>query len=682
MHHRRLLQHLQNPQIKTMLHYAHTPITHASEDIIFEFCSLLDPISLYYFSATSKIFRKIAHSNFLWKPILLKQFPNHAAMLTYPLQQNDFCYQIYRYVLHQSHQNLKLPANDKMGFTLVPWNDLSAIKTWKIQFSLDTLATVNNQNKELTTLVRAQNNPQLNKYIFLQNFANNTSNIRLMYHGICLNQSNQYLRQLLEKHNLQESSFLQVAVQQYAPKSAKLLIKLGSNINKMSNDTAHPLYLAAEMNQPPMVDLLIKKGAAVDLVWKSYTALCISVEKNNLVIIDKLLKANADVNINVASDFKKSPLFIAICHQHHQALKLLLPYAADLTPLIADQTIIHYCAVKNDIASLKILLNYIKQNNLRHPHCDVNTSDNKGITPLHTACQRGNLDMVKLLLEHGAQINQQTQKHSTALIISAKYGKHNIVSYLLRHGADPDLRLNTGFTALHTTCLRHQFNTALPIITALIHAGANASLISLGGSKPSRLARDRSIKEIMLSLETIYEQNINEIVSIEPTYLDDSDSLNMMFTTLCANNSNAINQALASIGINLLLEVSTPFGRAVILYAFLNCDFSQIPSFFNDTSNNQLSSLITKTIGFAGKNFAITALHQMLWNSVSANKNLFDSLQTFVINPIIKLLTKPDQLPPNHFGKELLCLSLYETNIKKDLAIKKLQEFQAKRNFG
>ena len=41
--------------------------------------------------------------------------------------------------------------------------------------------------------------------------------------------------------------------------------------------------------------------------------------------------------------------------------------------------------------------------------CDINAKDNAGFTPLHEAVTKGHLNCVKLLLEQGADPNEQSK---------------------------------------------------------------------------------------------------------------------------------------------------------------------------------------------------------------------------------------------------------------------------------
>ena len=79
---------------------------------------------------------------------------------------------------------------------------------------------------------------------------------------------------------------------------------------------------------------------------------------------------------------------------------------------------------------------------------DVNKqSGDRGYSPLMDAVQKGDVAMVKLLLEHGAVTDQRSKDGQTALIICAGRGDEDMAEFLVMHGADPQIKDNLGMSA-------------------------------------------------------------------------------------------------------------------------------------------------------------------------------------------------------------------------------------------
>lgn len=86
---------------------------------------------------------------------------------------------------------------------------------------------------------------------------------------------------------------------------------------------------------------------------------------------------------------------------------------------------------------------------LKSLHCDVNLLTKKSWTALHIACYNGNTELVRLLLQCGARVNQTSQSGCSALHCACESGEEAVVALLLEHGADPHARSARNMTPLH-----------------------------------------------------------------------------------------------------------------------------------------------------------------------------------------------------------------------------------------
>ena len=92
-------------------------------------------------------------------------------------------------------------------------------------------------------------------------------------------------------------------------------------------------------------------------------------------------------------------------------------------------------------------------------------------TPLRAACFDGRLDIVKYLIEHNADFTIANKYKNTCLMISCYKGHTDVVRYLLEKGADPDCQAHCGATALHFSAECGHFD----IVKCLIESGATVS---------------------------------------------------------------------------------------------------------------------------------------------------------------------------------------------------------------
>ena len=81
------------------------------------------------------------------------------------------------------------------------------------------------------------------------------------------------------------------------------------------------------------------------------------------------------------------------------------------------------------------------------------------VQPLHAAAAAKEIDIVRILLDRGADPNARQQVGYTALMECARGGRDDMVSLLLEHGADPALRSDDGKSA--SDLARDQGHTAI-----------------------------------------------------------------------------------------------------------------------------------------------------------------------------------------------------------------------------
>ncbi len=81
---------------------------------------------------------------------------------------------------------------------------------------------------------------------------------------------------------------------------------------------------------------------------------------------------------------------------------------------------------------------------------DLMNASVRGSSPLLQAASKGQLVVARFLLEHGANVDQQTSDdQGPALLIAASHGHKSMVELLLSKGANPNVKSRGGTTALH-----------------------------------------------------------------------------------------------------------------------------------------------------------------------------------------------------------------------------------------
>ena len=195
------------------------------------------------------------------------------------------------------------------------------------------------------------------------------------------------------------------------------LLNKGVNVNatfardgsEMSGMTA--LMVASLRGYSNTVAELIKRGANVN--QKRYTGetpLMLAAFNGDAGIIKALVRAGADPNVKVISF-----------------------HAGEITPLIS---VIN--STREDRVEVASVLIGAK--------AQINPTGMFLLSPLMHAV--GNLEMVKLLIANGADVNLKNARGATALMAAAIDGIPSVVRYLLEQGADVNASDKDGTTAL------------------------------------------------------------------------------------------------------------------------------------------------------------------------------------------------------------------------------------------
>ena len=189
--------------------------------------------------------------------------------------------------------------------------------------------------------------------------------------------------------------------------------KVKEYLSKTSKIPDQALLNAGYKNHSNIVKLLLKNGANINATSKSgKNILYYAVQNNNLELLKYLVKYGGKF---VYTNYGYDVMFEAVRAGYINIVKFLLPYFTDLNR--------YYFLI--------------------YPTSDVRTS------LLTTAIQNDNLDIAKLLIKNGANINFINNRGETPLLTALRNKHFDMARYLIKKGASlkaQDIAGNNAFT--------------------------------------------------------------------------------------------------------------------------------------------------------------------------------------------------------------------------------------------
>ncbi|XP_009473856.1 PREDICTED: ankyrin repeat domain-containing protein 6 isoform X4 [Nipponia nippon] len=204
------------------------------------------------------------------------------------------------------------------------------------------------------------------------------------------------------------------------------------------------LLVAAYKGQVENVVQLINRGAKVAVTKHGRTPLHLAAHKGHLHVVQVLLKAGCDLDIQDDG----------------------------------DQTALHRAAV---VGNTDVIATLIQEG------CALDRQDKAGNTPLHLACQNSHSQSTRVLLLGGSRADLKNNAGDTCLHVAARYNHLPIVRVLLSAFCSVHEKNQAGDTALHVAAaLNHR-----KVVKLLLEAGADASVVN----NVSRFNRGRSLRK-------------------------------------------------------------------------------------------------------------------------------------------------------------------------------------------
>ena len=350
------------------------------------------------------------------------------------------------------------------------------------------------------------------------------------------------------------------------------------------------LQMAALLDDHPFVDLLLSRGTDVNAIGYYYgTALTAAARCGYISMVQKLLDAGAEVN--ALGGRWQTALRAALVGGHEAVVETLLYHGADMEIQLTQQelhingseeildNILGLGVQSGSLSIVKTLLKHganavHDETETLHPlilaahqgsvaivqelldaGAPVNIPGKKRppvkyiqaeyASPIHAAVARGHLDVIRLLLSRGPDIETNVEGSGTPLSVAASKGRADVVRLLISAGANV-----IDGTALYNAVMKR----STEIAQELLAAGSKAEPVL------AFACRQGILPTIELLLEKVYDGEKPETVmdevfatnrfndSVYRLLLDYTHPTTRRFTQVCAAGSAATAHLVLSKG--------------------------------------------------------------------------------------------------------------------------------------
>ncbi|XP_077313361.1 B-cell lymphoma 3 protein [Lithobates pipiens] len=219
------------------------------------------------------------------------------------------------------------------------------------------------------------------------------------------------------------------------------------------------------------------------------TALHIAVVHENILAVQRVIALlnHGRINLDILNNLRQTPLHLAVITNQPDIVGLLLEHGS--SPSIQDrngQTCVHLACEYGSIACLEVLM--------RADTKDLEATNYEGMTALHIAVSTERRDLTLCLLKHGVDVNAVDIKSGQSPLIQAvESNQEDMVSLLIQNGAKVNQLTYAGNTALHVASGRG----LAEITRLLLKSGADGSIKNCHNDTALTVARDKKIADIL-----------------------------------------------------------------------------------------------------------------------------------------------------------------------------------------
>ena len=206
------------------------------------------------------------------------------------------------------------------------------------------------------------------------------------------------------------------------------------------------------------------------------------------------------VDVMEDNDRKDTPLIAACRLGRTEIVQIALQFNAKNDPHPEfGRTALQVAVASGHVECARLILETAAESDVNH--IISNHEDSNKEAPIHVASRCGNVNMLELLIDHGANVSLVDGRGKTCLHSAAQSGNYECLNFLLFTGCGDMLenRDDQGYSPLHVSVKANKFEC----VQTLLEHGADIDLLTIDGKSPLVLAgRSEKMHQILLQFSS------------------------------------------------------------------------------------------------------------------------------------------------------------------------------------
>jgi ankyrin repeat protein len=253
---------------------------------------------------------------------------------------------------------------------------------------------------------------------------------------------------------------LALAVRKNNVAAARLLLDCGFNVNEPYDNGITPLYCATRFAGREMTELLVQRGADLHnhpMIGRRYDLLLAAADSDNVSVAALLIDKGVDVNERDGR--LQTPLHYACRNASPSMISLLIERGAEVNARDSKgDTPLHIAACRKSGVPVEMLI---------RKGATVNEKNAMGVTPLYYAAKYHALEAAELLIAARSNIDAKDRNGRTPLTQAISEDDLPMLKLFVEHGADLSVLDKCRFRSLN----RHKGNISFEMEEYLIDKG-------------------------------------------------------------------------------------------------------------------------------------------------------------------------------------------------------------------